>query len=58
MVNNNGIPIEVNKKPFAEERRFEEVVELPKLSEITDKDGKVNLSPEFVKKLLDPNVKK
>jgi len=62
MVNNNQIPIEVNKKPFEtvyelkNENEVEEI-RLPKLSEITDKDGKVKLPPEFIEKLRDPNAR-
>jgi hypothetical protein len=40
-----------------EERHTEEVVRLPMLSEITDKDGKVKLPPEFINKLRDPNAR-
>ena len=40
-----------NKKPVEEVRCIEEI-QLPKLSEITDKDGKVKLPPELINKLL------
>jgi len=56
MVNNNEIPIEVNKKPFETVYEIKEV-QLPKLNEITDKDGKVRLSPELIAKLRDPNAR-
>ena len=56
MVNNNQIPIEVNKKPFETVQELKEV-QLPKLSEITDKDEKVKLPPELIAKLRDPNAR-
>lgn len=59
MVNNNGIPAEV-KKPFEtvyEIKNEIEEIRLPKLSEITDKDGKVKLPPELIEKLWDPNAR-
>ena len=56
MVNEKIIPIE-NKKPAEEVRHVEEEIRLPKLSEITDKDGKVKLPPEFIEKLRDPNAR-
>jgi len=57
MVKENLIPIE-NKKPFETVYELKnEEVQLPKLSEITDKDGKVNLPPELISKLRDPNAR-
>jgi hypothetical protein len=57
MVYENSLkPIIENKKPVEEVREIEEV-QLPKLSEITDKDGKVKLPPELISKLRDPNAK-
>jgi len=58
MVKENIIPIE-NKKPFETvyELKNEYEVQLPKLSEITDKDGKVKLPPELISKLRDPNAR-
>lgn len=57
MVNEKFIPIE-NKKPFETVYELKnEEVQLPKLSEITDKDGKVNLPPELISKLRDPNAR-
>lgn len=56
MVKENIIPIE-NKKPVEEVRQIEEEIRLPKLSEITDKDGKVKLPPELIEKLRDPNAR-
>ena len=55
MPNKNPYLIE-NKKPVEEVRCIEEI-QLPKLSEITDKDGKVKLPPELINKLLDPQIK-
>jgi len=46
-----------NNKPVEEVRYIEEEIRLPKLSEITDKDGKVKLPPELIEKLLDPQIK-
>jgi len=46
-----------NEKPVEEAKHAEEVVRLPMLSEITDKDGKVKLPPEFIEKLRDPNAR-
>jgi|SRR5437764_8551969 len=46
-----------NKELVEEARHVEEVVRLPMLSEITDKDGKVKLPPEFIEKLRDPNAR-
>ncbi|KLL01735.1 MAG: hypothetical protein MRERC_9c010 [Mycoplasmataceae bacterium RC_NB112A] len=49
--------INTDPKPVqVEEIRYIEETRLPKLSEITDKDGKVKLSPEFIDKLRDPNA--
>jgi len=56
MTKENFIPIE-NKKPVEEVRYIEEEIRLPKLSEITDKDGKVKLPPELIEKLRDPNAR-
>jgi len=57
MVNENNLkPIIENKKPVEEVRYIEEI-QLPKLSEITDKDGKVKLPPELIEKLRDPNAR-
>jgi len=56
MVNNNQIPIEVNKKPFETVYKIKEV-QLPKLNEITDKDSKIKLPPELISKLRDPNAR-
>jgi hypothetical protein len=53
---NNLKPIIENKKLVEEVREIEEI-RLPKLSEITDKDGKVKLPPELIEKLRDPNAK-
>ncbi|MEG7979270.1 MAG: hypothetical protein NY202_05265 [Mollicutes bacterium UO1] len=72
MVKNNQIPIEVNKKPFeivqevsdeiknknfVEQLGHVEEVQLPKLSEITGKYGKVKLPPELINRLRDPNAR-
>jgi hypothetical protein len=60
MVKNNQIPIEVNKKPFEtvyELKNEVEEIRLPKLSEIADRNGKVKLPSEFIKKLRDPNAR-
>src|SRR5579862_4274300 len=57
MPKNNPYLIE-NKKPVEEVKYIEEkAIQLPKLSEITDKDDKVKLPPEFIEKLRDPNAK-
>jgi len=46
-----------NKKTVEEAKHTEEVVRVPMLSEITDKDGKVKLPSEFINKLRDPNAR-
>jgi len=56
MPKNNPYLIE-NKKPVEEVRQIEEEIRLPKLSEITDKNGKVKLPPELIEKLRDPNAR-
>jgi len=56
MPKNNPYLIE-NKKPVEEVRYIGEEIQLPKLSEITDKDGKVKLPPELIEKLRDPNAR-
>jgi hypothetical protein len=65
MVNEFKIPIE-NKRPVEtvcelkdkiESEKLVGEIRLPKLSEITDKDGKVKLPSELIEKLRDPNSK-
>jgi len=57
MKDNNLKPLVANKKPVEEVKHIEEEIRLPKLSEITDKDGKVKLPPELIAKLRDPNAR-
>lgn len=57
MPKNNPYLIE-NKKPVEEVKYIEEeTIQLPKLSEITDKDGKVKLPLELIDKLRDPDAR-
>jgi hypothetical protein len=53
-----AIPKNINKPvETVYELKKEEEIRLPKLSEITDKDGKVKLPSELIEKLRDPNAR-
>jgi hypothetical protein len=47
----------VPQAPKTYEVKYVEATQLPKLSEITDKNGKVKLPSEFIDKLRDPNAR-
>lgn len=53
--NNNGKFVPQTPKTY--EVKYVEETRLPKLSEITGKDGKVKLPSEFIERLRDPNAR-